>query len=129
MQTLLECNHDRVIAAGQSCFSTLNPRMGIRGPGDNPTPPIGPISIVTTRVTMDQVLTPKNDSFKEEHTGSSRYALEDSAEDSNDSIETQRMFLVLRNADLLRKKLKLNEAEAQPGKPSATQFMNMVESD
>ena len=38
-QTLLECNHDRVTAAGQSLFKTLSPLLGIRDTGDNPTPP------------------------------------------------------------------------------------------
>ena len=39
------------------------------------------------------------------------------------------MSLGLRSAELLQKKLKLNEAETQPGKPPATQLMNLVESD
>ena len=41
VQTLLECNHDRVIAAGQSLFQTLSLIIGVRDPADNPTPPIG----------------------------------------------------------------------------------------
>ena len=53
-QTLLECNHDRVIAAGQSLFKTLSPLLGIRDPGDNPTPPIGTSDQrITPQVTMD----------------------------------------------------------------------------
>ena len=40
-QTLLECSHDRVIAAGQSLFQTLSLLIGVRDPADNPTPPIG----------------------------------------------------------------------------------------
>ena len=78
---------------------------------------------------MDQVLTPINDSSKVEYTGSSRYASAESGENSNDSIDIQRMSLGPKGADLLRKKLELNEAEAQSGKSLATQFMNMVESD
>ena len=39
-QTLLESNHDRVIAAGQSLFKTLIPPIGVRDPADNPTSPI-----------------------------------------------------------------------------------------
>ena len=84
-QTLLECNQDRVIAAGQSLFKTLSPLLGIRDPGDNPTPPIGTSDKrITPRITMDQVITPINDSLKGEHTGSSRYASSESEEDSND---------------------------------------------
>ena len=35
-QTLLECDHNRVIAAGQSLLRTLSPLIGSRDPGDNP---------------------------------------------------------------------------------------------
>ena len=56
-QTLLECNHDRVIAAEQSLFKTLSPLIGIRDPGNNPIPPTG---------TMDQVLTPISEFPKNE---------------------------------------------------------------
>ena len=74
-QTLLECNHDRVIAAGHLLFQTLSPLIGIRDPGDNPTPSIGITDQrVTSRVTIDQVLTPIDDSTNGEYTGSSHYA-------------------------------------------------------
>ena len=53
-QTIIECSHDRVIAAGQSMFKTLSPLLGIRDPGDNPTPPIGTSDQrITPQVTMD----------------------------------------------------------------------------
>ena len=78
---------------------------------------------------MDQALTPINDFPNIEHTGSSRYASAESEDESIDSFEIQRMSLGPRGSYLLRTKLELNEAEAQHGKPSATQFMNMVESD
>ena len=39
------------------------------------------------------------------------------------------MSLGPRGADLLRKKLELNEAEAESVKLPMTEFMNMVESD
>ena len=78
---------------------------------------------------MDQVLTPINDSPNGEPTESSRYASTESEEDSTDSIEILRMSIGRRSAGLLRKKLELNDAEAISGKPRATQFMNMVESD
>ena len=128
-QTLLECNHDRVIAAGQSLFKTLSPLLGIRDPGDNPNPPIGTSDQrIARRSTMDQVLTPINDSPKSEHTGSSRYDSAESEEDSNDSFEIQPM-LGPKGADMLRKTFERNAAEAQAGRPSAMQFMNMVESE
>ena len=129
-QTLLECSQDRVIAAGQSLSKTLGALIGIRGPGDNLTPPIGATNRqITTRITMNQVIIPINDSTKDEHTGSFRYALAEPEDDSNYSFEIQRMSLEPRDADLLRKKLELNEAEDRSGKPPATQLMNMVESD
>ena len=78
---------------------------------------------------MDQVLTPINDSPKSEHTGSSRYASAESEEDSNDLFEIQRMSLGPKGADLLRKTFERNAAETQAGRPSATQFMNMAESE
>ena len=78
---------------------------------------------------MDQVLTPINDSPKGEHTGSSRYASAESEEDSNDSFEIQWMSLGPKGSDLLRKIFERNAAEAQAGRPSAMQFMNMVESE
>ena len=54
-QTLLECNHDRLIAAGQSLFMKLSPILGIRDPGDSPTPPIGTSDQrITPRITMDK---------------------------------------------------------------------------
>uniref|UniRef100_A0AAV1UXT8 Uncharacterized protein n=1 Tax=Peronospora matthiolae TaxID=2874970 RepID=A0AAV1UXT8_9STRA len=75
VQTLQECNHDRVIAAGQSLFKTLSPLLGIRDPGDNPTPPIKTSDQrITPRITMKQVITLSKDSPNSEHTGSSRYA-------------------------------------------------------
>uniref|UniRef100_A0AAV1VN59 Uncharacterized protein n=1 Tax=Peronospora matthiolae TaxID=2874970 RepID=A0AAV1VN59_9STRA len=87
-QTLIESNHDRVIATGQSLFKMLSPLLGIRDPGDNPTPPICTSDQrITPRITMDQVPTPINDSHKGEHTGSSRYALAESEENSNNSFE------------------------------------------
>ena len=39
------------------------------------------------------------------------------------------MSLGPRGADVMRKKLELNEAEAKSGKPTATPIMNMVELD
>ena len=78
---------------------------------------------------MDHVLAPINDFSKEEHTGSSRYASAESEEESNDSFEIQRMSLETKGAGLLQQKFKRNGAKAQAGKPAATQFMNMVESD
>ena len=41
VQILLECNYDRVIAAGQSLFKTLSPHIGVRDSADNLTSPIG----------------------------------------------------------------------------------------
>ena len=129
-QTLPECNQDRVIAAGPSLLKTLSPLLDIRDPGDNPTSPIGTKDQrITPQVTMDQVLTPINDSPKGEHTGSSRYTSVDSEVDSNDSSEIQRMSLRPRGADLLRKKFGKNDAEVHAERPPVTQFMNMVESD
>ncbi|CAI5733429.1 unnamed protein product [Hyaloperonospora brassicae] len=111
-------------------FETLSPLIGISDPGDNLTPPIGTTDRqITPSVTMDLILTPINDSPKNEHTGSSRYASTGSRDDSKYSIEIQRMCIGPRAADLLRKKFERNEAEAQEGKPQATLFMNMVESD
>ena len=78
---------------------------------------------------MDQVLTPIHDSIKDEHTGLSRYASVEPDEDSNDSFEIQRMTLEPKGADLLWKTFKWNAAEAQAGRLSATQFMNLVESE
>ena len=78
---------------------------------------------------MDQVFTPINDSFKGEHTGSSRYDSAESEEDSKDSFEIQRMSLGSNGADLLRKTCERNKREAQAVRPSANQFMNMVESE
>ena len=78
---------------------------------------------------MDRALTSINGSPNGEHTGLSRYASAESEEESNDSVKIQRMSLGPRGADLLRKKLELNEAEARSGKPAVTQFINMVESD
>ena len=66
---------------------------------------------------------------QDEHTGSSRYASAKSEEESNDSFEIQRMSLGPKGANLLRKQFERNEVEGQAGKLSATQFMNMVESD
>ena len=61
-QTLLECNHDRVIAAVQSLFETLSPRLSIRDPGASPTLPIGTSDKrITPRIAMDQVLTTTNE--------------------------------------------------------------------
>ena len=40
-QTLLEYNHDRVIAAGQLLFKAMVPPLRVRDPADNLTPPIG----------------------------------------------------------------------------------------
>ena len=68
---------------------------------------------------MDQVLTLINDSPNGEHTISYRYALAESEEDS-DSVEIQQMSLGPRRADLLRKKLEINEAEAQLGNPRSS---------
>ena len=74
-QTLLECNHDIVTAAGQSLFKTLSTLIGTHDPEDNPTPPIRLTGQrITSRFTMDKILTPINDSLKNEHTGLSRYA-------------------------------------------------------
>ena len=39
------------------------------------------------------------------------------------------MSLGPKNADLLQKKFKRNEAKAQAVKPAAAQYINMVESD
>ena len=38
-QVLLECNHDRVIAAGKSLFKTYGPLIGVRDPVDRPHGP------------------------------------------------------------------------------------------
>ena len=93
-QTLLECNHDRVIAAGQSLFKKLSTLIGIRDPVDNSTPPTGTKDRqITPRVTMDQVLTPINDSRNGEHTGSSRYASAEPEDELTDSVEIQPMSL------------------------------------
>uniref|UniRef100_A0AAV1TNH1 Uncharacterized protein n=1 Tax=Peronospora matthiolae TaxID=2874970 RepID=A0AAV1TNH1_9STRA len=71
-QTILECNHDRVTATGKSLFKKVSPLLGIRDPGDNPTPPIGTSDQrITPRITTDQVLTPINDFPKGKHIGSS----------------------------------------------------------
>ena len=78
---------------------------------------------------MDQALTSINDSPKGEHTGSSRYASAESEEDSNDPLEIQRNSLGPKGADLLRKTFERNAVEAQAGRSSATQFMNMAESE
>ena len=129
-QMLLECNHDRLIATGQSLFKKFSPFIDIRDPGDKPTPPIGTTDQrITPRVTMDQVITPIRDSPKGEHTISSHYASAKLEEDSYDSLEIQRMQLGLRDTGILRKQFERNGAEAQAGKPSATQFMTMMESD
>uniref|UniRef100_A0AAV1V400 Uncharacterized protein n=1 Tax=Peronospora matthiolae TaxID=2874970 RepID=A0AAV1V400_9STRA len=102
----------------------------MRDSGDNPTPPIGTSDQrITPRITIDQVFTPINGSPEGEHTVSYRYASAESLKDSNDSFEIQRMSLAPKGADLLRKTLERNAAEAQAEKPSAPQFMNMVESD
>ena len=97
------------MAAVKSLFQTLSPLIVIRDPGDNPTPPIGTTDQrITTRITIDQVLTPINDFAKNEHTGSSRYASAESEEESNDLFATQRILLGPSGADLLRTKLELN---------------------
>ena len=129
-QNLSEYNHDRVMAAGQSLFRTLSLLLGIRDPGDNPTPPIGTSDQrIKPRITINQVLTPINDHPNNEHSGSSQYAPAEVEEDSNDSFEIQRMTLEPKGADLLWKTFKWNAAEAQAGRLSATQFMNLVESE
>ena len=130
-KTLLECNHDRVIAAGQSLFKVLSPLIGIRDPTDTPIAPIVTSDRrIAPRITMDQVLTPINDSPKGEQTGSSRYAsAEESDEDSTDSFEIQRMSLGPAGTSLLRKKLEEKETDVRSGKPPGTQFMSTLETD
>ena len=105
-QTLLECNHNRVIASGQSLLKTFSLLIGISDPEDNPTSLVGTADQrITRRITIDQALTPINDFPKDERTGWSRYASAKSDENSNDSFEIQRMSLGPRGADLLRRSL------------------------
>ena len=129
-QNLLEFNHDRVIAAVQSLFKTFSPLPVILIPLRQPDPANRYHGSTDDAADYDgSSSTPINDSLKDGNTGSSRYASAESEEDSNDSFEIQRMSLGPKGADLLRKTFERNAAEAQAGRPSAMQFMNMVKSE
>ena len=86
-KTLLECNYDQVIVAGQWLFNTLSRLVGVCDLADNPTPPNGTTyRQITLRVTINKVLTPINDSFNSEHTGSLRYDSAESEDELNDRL-------------------------------------------
>ena len=74
-QTLLSATTIELSLPEKSMLKTLSPLIGIQDPGDNPNTPIGTTDQrITPRVTMNQVLASINDSPKDEHTGSFRYA-------------------------------------------------------